>query len=68
MNRSLTHSLPAKVAGIFLLVILAALIALAGCATLGGLHYGIYDRGVSSYYETSNCRSEMIDDLHEIYY
>ena len=68
MNRSLTHSLPAKVAGIFLLVILAALIALSGCATLGGLHYGIYDRGVSSYYETSNCRSEMIDDLHEIYY
>jgi len=68
MNRSITHSLPAKVTGIFLLVILAALIALSGCATLGGLYYGIYDRGVSSYYETSDCRSEMISDLHEIYY
>ncbi len=67
MNRSLTHSLPAKVTGIFLLVILAALIALSGCATLGGLYYGIYDRGVSSYYETNGCRSEMINDLHNIY-
>ena len=67
MHRSLTHSLPAKVAGIFLLVILAALIALSGGATLGGLYYGIYDRGVLSYYETNDCRSEMINDLHNIY-
>jgi len=68
MKQPLTHSLPAKVMGVFLMVILAVLLALSGACTLGGVHYGIYDRGVTSYYETNDCRSEMIADLHSIYY
>ncbi len=68
MKQPLTHSLPAKVAGIFLLVILFLLTALSGAGVLGGLYYGIYDRGVTSYYDTNNCRSEIIGDLHSIYY
>ena len=68
MKQPLTHSLPAKVAGIFLTVILFLLAALSGAAVVGGLYYGIYDRGVTSYYETNDCRSEMISDLHSVYY
>jgi len=68
MNRRLTHSLPAKVGAIFLMVILAFLILLSGIDMLAALYFGIYDRGVSSYYDTSQCRSEVIDDLHALYY
>jgi len=68
MKQPLTHALPAKVIGIFLLVILFLLIALSGACTLGSLYYGIYDRGVTSYYDTNDCRSEILSDLHSIYY
>ena len=68
MKQQLTHSLPAKVAGIFLIVILFLLVALSGVGVLGGLYYGIYDQGVTSYYDTSECRSEILSDLHSIYY
>ena len=30
--------------------------------------YGIYDRSVTSYYETNQCYSEVINDLHCIHY
>ena len=68
MKQQLTHSLPAKVAGIFLIVILFLLVVLSGVGVLGGLYYGIYDQGVTSYYDTNECRSEILSDLHSIYY
>ena len=67
MRQQLTHSLPAKVAGIFLMVLLFLLGVLSGVGVLGGLYYGIYDQGVTSYYDTSECRSEILSDLHSIY-
>ena len=68
MSRSLTHSLPAKVAGIFLIVILVAVSALSGLDMAMAYSYGIYDRSVTSYYETNQCYSEVINDLHCIHY
>ena len=67
MRQQLTHSLPAKVAGIFLMVLLFLLGVLSGVGVLGGLYYGIYDQGVTSYYDTSECRSEILSYLHSIY-
>ena len=50
MNRSLTHSFPAKVGGVFLSVILAFLLVLSGAGILAAWQFGIYESGVSSYY------------------
>ena len=52
MNRSLTHSFPAKVGGVFLSVILAFLLVLSGAGILAAWQFGIYESGVSSYYDT----------------
>ena len=68
MKQPLTHSLPAKVMGVFLLIILAVLLLLSTAAALCCLHFGIYDRGISSYYDSNNCYTEIIDDLYDISY
>ena len=68
MKQPLTHSLPAKVAGIFLMVLLFLLAALSGAGVLGGFYYGIYDQSAVSYYDTNQCYSEILSDLHSVYY
>ena len=68
MKQPLTHSLPAKVAGIFLMVLLFLLAALSGAGVLGGFYYGIYDQGTVRYYDTNQCYSEILSDLHSVYY
>ena len=64
MKQPLTHSLPAKVAGLFLMVLLFLLAALSGAGVFGGLYFGIYDEGATAYYDTDQCHSEILSDLH----
>ena len=68
MKQPLTHSLPAKVGGLFLMVLLFLLAALSGAGVFGGLYFGIYEEGVTSYYDTNQCYSEVVSDLHSICY
>ena len=67
MKQPLTHSLPAKVAGLFLMVLLFLLAALSGAGVFGGLYFGIYDEGATAYYDTDQCHSEILSDLHNVY-
>ena len=66
MNRSLTHSFPAKVGGVFLSVILAFLLVLSGAGILAAWQFGIYESGVSSYYDTDACYYELLSDLYTL--
>ncbi len=66
MNRSFTHFLPAKVIALFLAVILGFCMIFCGIVELMVLGYGMYSQRIYSYYETSQCYSEMVNDLHQV--
>ncbi len=66
MNRSLTHSLPMKVAALFLAVILIFCMVFCGVVELSVLGYGIYSQRTTSFYDTSFCYSEIMSDLYSV--
>ncbi len=66
MERRLTHSLPAKVAAIFLVVILTVCMLFCALVELSAMEYGIYTQGYNSYYDTSLCETELINDLYHV--
>ncbi len=64
MNRSLTHSLPAKVVALFLMLFFVFSAALSGIFVIEALDHGIYTEGVSDYYHSDMCYSEVMQDIY----
>ncbi len=66
MERSLTHRLPAKVAALFLVVILTFGLGFSGVITVMSLNYRLYSDDISVFQDTTACYSEVMSDLYNL--
>ncbi len=66
MERGLTHRLPAKVAALFLVVILTFLLGFSGIMTVIAIDYRLYSDDISIYQDTAACYSEVMSDLYTL--
>ncbi len=64
MKPPLTHSLPAKVGALFLMIVLVFTLSLSAIASVCALGYGIYTEDVRDYYQTDACFSELLSDCY----